>query len=540
MPRIKILILALTVLFGLGLFRPDLGVKSLLATGNFSFITVAKVSVGGDGNFSYTAFGGNGLPSAFFVPTSGGTGFRSFSVSPGNYSILENVPSGWKFTSLTVSSFTGGSVISKKDSSALILLALGDSVTAIYTNTRQAGAIIIRKLTLGANGNFSYTTSGGNGLPASFAISTSGDSGSHAFYDLPSGNYTVTENVPAGWSFISLQCSTSSGSSKISLNDSSSLISLIVPDTVVCTYTNATCQITCGTRDTTVMNDPGKCGAVVNFSPPSTTGNCGTVTCTPPSGSLFLIGKTTVTCSSSDGHQCSFTVTVRVGNNCPLSPGFWKTHPSAWPVSSITLGDQTYTKSEALAILRSSTTGDASIILARALIAAILNTANGSDPTPICSALGQANALLSGFGKKLPYAVKPSSPTGQAMTNAAGILDSYNNGLLTRRCRPSLNAPVIPGEGSGEFRLEQSYPNPFNPQTEIAYTISEPSHVDLRVYDLLGHEVRVLVSGDAGAGSYSIPWDGKDEGGKLLPSGVYLYRLTSGELTQVKRMLLIR
>jgi hypothetical protein len=69
------------------------------------------------------------------------------------------------------------------------------------------------------------------------------------------------------------------------------------------------CMLTCP-ADITVSNDPGQCGAVVNYPAPTTTGNCGTVTCTPPSGSLFNVGATTVTCTSSTGPSCSFMVTV--------------------------------------------------------------------------------------------------------------------------------------------------------------------------------------------------------------------------------------
>jgi hypothetical protein len=71
----------------------------------------------------------------------------------------------------------------------------------------------------------------------------------------------------------------------------------------------APCTITCP-ADVTVSNDPDQCGAVVNYTAPTTTGTCGTVTCTPPSGSFFPVGSTTVTCTTSAGPSCSFMVTV--------------------------------------------------------------------------------------------------------------------------------------------------------------------------------------------------------------------------------------
>ena len=69
------------------------------------------------------------------------------------------------------------------------------------------------------------------------------------------------------------------------------------------------CTVTCPSN-ITVSNDPNQCGAVVNYPPPITLGTCGTVTCSPASGSFFPVGTTTVTCTASAGPSCSFTITV--------------------------------------------------------------------------------------------------------------------------------------------------------------------------------------------------------------------------------------
>jgi hypothetical protein len=91
---------------------------------------------------------------------------------------------------------------------------------------------------------------------------------------------------------------------------------------------------------------------------------------------------------------------------------------------------------ELLAILNTPSGGDASIILAKQLIAAKLNIANGSDPTPVSSTLTHADSLLSMFSGKLPYHVKLSSAIGQMMVSDANTLDNYNNGKLTTGCSP--------------------------------------------------------------------------------------------------------
>ena len=83
----------------------------------------------------------------------------------------------------------------------------------------------------------------------------------------------------------------------------------------ITTEVTAPCTLTCP-PNVTQANDPTQCGAMVSYPAPTTTGVCGTVTCTPPSGSFFFVGTTTVTCTSASGSTCSFNVTVN-NVNCP-------------------------------------------------------------------------------------------------------------------------------------------------------------------------------------------------------------------------------
>ncbi len=91
-----------------------------------------------------------------------------------------------------------------------------------------------------------------------------------------------------------------------------------------------------------------------------------------------------------------------------------------------------------------------------------------------------------------------------------------------------------------EFALEQNYPNPFNPSTKISYKVSSGNHVSLTIHDLLGRELKTLVSEFQSAGNYSVTWNGKDELGNSVPSGVYLYSLHSGGLVVSKKMVLMK
>jgi len=90
--------------------------------------------------------------------------------------------------------------------------------------------------------------------------------------------------------------------------------------------------------------------------------------------------------------------------------------------------------------------------------------------------------------------------------------------------------------------LAQNYPNPFNPETSIIYQLPKNAHVSLQVYNLTGQVVATLVNGKKPAGHHSALWNGRDEAGRQLPSGVYFYRLlvNKGEWTQVKKMTLLK
>jgi hypothetical protein len=88
--------------------------------------------------------------------------------------------------------------------------------------------------------------------------------------------------------------------------------------------------------------------------------------------------------------------------------------------------------------------------------------------------------------------------------------------------------------------LEQNYPNPFNPQTKIGYILGKRQRMELTVYDILGRRVRVLVRGEREAGQYVVSWDGRDEAGHAVASGVYFYRMEAGAYRSTRQMLLLR
>jgi len=175
----------------------------------------------------------------------------------------------------------------------------------------------------------------------------------------------------------------------------------------------------------------------------------------PTSSSFFTAGRFFSSESVPPQAPCG----SQLPTPCPRSHGYWKNHEEAWPVTSLTLGGQTYTQSQLLDLLRAPVKGDASIILAHQLIAAYLNGAAGSDSAPVTAELAAADALLATYGSAMPLGVKPSTADGQQMTAIAGTLDEYNNELLTPGCTSSGSAvndsaasPSPPGlDGAGVF-----------------------------------------------------------------------------------------
>ena len=115
-----------------------------------------------------------------------------------------------------------------------------------------------------------------------------------------------------------------------------------------------------------------------------------------------------------------------------------------------------------------------------------------------------------------------SSPTQGAARRSAALMEN--------------SAAELPSE----FALEQNYPNPFNSGTAIAFDLPYGETVDLTVYTISGQKVATLVRGTRAAGYHQVFWDGRDEDGAELASGVYLYRLQVGDQLKTRKMLLLR
>ncbi|MCI0452833.1 MAG: T9SS type A sorting domain-containing protein [Candidatus Latescibacteria bacterium] len=103
-----------------------------------------------------------------------------------------------------------------------------------------------------------------------------------------------------------------------------------------------------------------------------------------------------------------------------------------------------------------------------------------------------------------------------------------------------IKAPTAVEGPRAATRLAQNIPNPFNPTTRIQFTLAGREHVILAVYDATGRKVRVLVDEVQNAGPHEAAWDGRDERSAAQASGVYFYRLTAGNYSETKKMLLLK
>lgn len=90
------------------------------------------------------------------------------------------------------------------------------------------------------------------------------------------------------------------------------------------------------------------------------------------------------------------------------------------------------------------------------------------------------------------------------------------------------------------FSLAQNYPNPFNPTTTITYSIAKKGRVNLTIYNLLGQKIKTLVESEMNPGHYKSNWNGKNESGKRVSSGIYIYTLKSNRIQQSRKLIMMK
>jgi hypothetical protein len=140
--------------------------------------------------------------------------------------------------------------------------------------------------------------------------------------------------------------------------------------------------------------------------------------------------------------------------------------------------------------------------------------------------------------------------TNAVVVTATKINQSLSSTIVLRvtdLCgNPIVCDPVfttISAEVPEQFSLGANYPNPFNPTTRINFNVAKAegaTSVNLKIYDLLGREVKTLISEPMQSGQYSVEWDGTNVQGNAVTSGVYIYRMVAGDFIATQRMTLMK
>ncbi len=151
-----------------------------------------------------------------------------------------------------------------------------------------------------------------------------------------------------------------------------------------------------------------------------------------------------------------------------------------------------------------------------------------------CIDAGKPDSLLADI-EDLENPGMPLWPALGELRNDMGAFGGGSHQLYTK-IKNRNDATKLPVK----YALLQNYPNPFNPETTIEFQLPEKKRVTLTIYNILGQTVRILVVADFSAGTHRIIWDGKDNYGQNMGTGVFFYRLTAGKFQKIKKMVLLR
>ena len=135
---------------------------------------------------------------------------------------------------------------------------------------------------------------------------------------------------------------------------------------------------------------------------------------------------------------------------------------------------------------------------------------------------------------------------GQQLSHVMGIFN-YSFGTYKVQIRDAADLGQMVGVDDDvkvnpyEYALHDNFPNPFNPETQIRFSLGGQEDVKLMIYDITGRQVRTLVNGNThDAGFHVVHWNGLDNSGQKVPSGMYIYRIKAGNFIADKKMLLVK
>lgn len=202
------------------------------------------------------------------------------------------------------------------------------------------------------------------------------------------------------------------------------------------------------------------------------------------------------------------------------------------PPSYLAAGSLTFESSNGLTIYWRLSWGGAGYTGSN--MGAVTNDADRNFGPPIATALpsaGTAAVLFQGTASAL------------STNNLADYAVTTGDAVFTNNAGQSFTVQAPPTAARGPatgIDLRQNHPNPFNPSTEIPFTLAQRTHVTLRIYDATGALVTTLLDGVVSEGPSQVTWDGRDRAGNLMGSGVYFYRLTGPGQDLSRKMLMLK
>jgi len=172
--------------------------------------------------------------------------------------------------------------------------------------------------------------------------------------------------------------------------------------------------------------------------------------------------------------------------------------------------------------------------LENGLISTLENAKKSLEKGNTTAAIGQLGA----FVNEVEALTRKGTIPQEAGEHMIAVAEAIITGL--GRSVPKPVAPLETAAVPDKYVLEQNYPNPFNPETAIRFQVPEAIHVTIRIFNLLGQEIRRLTDQEFATGMHTLRWDGKDEYGRQAASGLYFYSIRAGDFTQVRKMSLVR
>jgi hypothetical protein len=129
--------------------------------------------------------------------------------------------------------------------------------------------------------------------------------------------------------------------------------------------------------------------------------------------------------------------------------------------------------------------------------------------------------------------VVDGKPVQQVMEGSGSYVIKNANSNVVVKLSGDVKIPA-------KYALSRNYPNPFNPVTHFAVDLPRATEVEVAVYDLLGRKITSLMNGTQAAGTYNLEWNARDEGGKVVPTGIYFLRVSSEEFNASQKIMLMK